>query len=249
MHLFFFIHCTIHAREWISTTTCAYIIEQLLTVDTNLLQYYNWVIVPVLNVDGYTYSHQTTRLWRKNRQPNSGSSCVGTDLNRNYAVGWSGPGASPDECSETYYGAEEFSGTEIAAQRTFITNWGGRIAAFADIHAYGGYFMSPWGYTYSYPPTDIYADMNSLMVASVAAIRSINGNSYRYGSVANTIYQASGGSNDWTYGDFNVVPSFALECSGTSFTPQTSSILPVGREVYAGIKTLANNLQAKVSNN
>jgi len=220
--------------------------EQLLTVDTNLLQYYNWVIVPVLNVDGYSFSHTTTRLWRKNRQPNSGSTCVGTDLNRNFAVGWSGPGASPDKCSETYYGTSEFSGPEIARERDFITNWQGTVACYADIHAYGGYFMSPWGYTYSDPPPVDYAEMDTLMVASVAAIRAINGRSYLYGSVANTIYQASGGSNDWAYGDRKVIPAFALECSGTSFTPPTSSILPVGREVYAGIKALANNVNARL---
>ena len=27
-------------------------------------------------------------MWRKNRQPNSGSSCVGTDINRNFDSEW-----------------------------------------------------------------------------------------------------------------------------------------------------------------
>ena len=29
-------------------------------------------------------------MWRKNRQPNSESVCVGTDLNRNYPYKWGG---------------------------------------------------------------------------------------------------------------------------------------------------------------
>ena len=33
---------------------------------------------------------QDDRLWRKNRGNNAGSSCVGTDLNRNYDYNWSG---------------------------------------------------------------------------------------------------------------------------------------------------------------
>jgi len=236
----FFIHCTIHAREWISTTTCCYIIEQLLTVDTNLLQYYNWVIVPVLNVDGYIFSHTTTRLWRKNRQANSGSTCVGTDLNRNFQVGWGGPGADTNPCGETYRGTGAFSGTETQRERDYIDrNWSGNFAVYVDIHAYGGYFMSPWGYTTSLP--DSYDLMNELMVPAVAAIRAINGRSYYYGSVANTIYQASGGSNDWSYGEYGVIPSFALECAGTNFTPPTSMIEPVAREVWAGIKYVALN--------
>ena len=30
------------------------------------------------------------RYWRKNREPNEGSVCVGTDLNRNWDANWSG---------------------------------------------------------------------------------------------------------------------------------------------------------------
>ena len=47
-----------------------------------------------------TYNYCTN----SDRQPNSGSSCIGTDPNRNYGYMWSGPGASGNPCSETYYG-------------------------------------------------------------------------------------------------------------------------------------------------
>jgi len=247
VHLFFFLHCTIHAREWISTTTCAYIIEQLLTVNTNLLQYFEFHIVPVLNVDGYLYTRSNERLWRKNRQTNSGSSCVGTDLNRNYAVGWGQPGADTNPCGETYRGTGAFSGTELIRERDYIIGLGKKVAAFVDIHAYGGYFMSPWGYTYDLPPTDDFDEMKIFMASAVAAIRGVHGQTYRSGSVSNTIYQASGGSNDWTYGDSNldVIPSFAVECRGTSFTPPTSLIAPVGEEVYAGIYQVAVDILEK----
>jgi len=238
----YFIHCTIHAREWITTTTCCYIIEQLLTVDTTLLQDYHWIIVPVFNIDGYSWSQPengNTRLWRKNRQPNSGS-CVGTDLNRNYQVGFAGPGSGAGECEEIYRGTMAFSAPETQAESSFLLNYAGPIAAFVDIHSYGGYFMSSWGYTTALPPD--YSAMNSLMVNSVSAIRAVNGRSYAFGSSANTIYLASGGSNDYTYGNSNlgIIPSFTIECYGTSFTAPVSQILPVGREVWAGCKALAN---------
>jgi len=190
---------------------------------------------------------QSERLWRKNRQTNSGSTCIGTDLNRNYGIGWGGPGADTNPCGETYRGTGAFSGTEISRERNYILNRPGRVAAFVDIHAYGGYFMSPWGYTYSLPPVTDYNTMKELMASSVAAIRSVNGRTYYSGSVANTIYQASGGSNDWTYGDLETIASFAVECSGTNFTPPTSSIEPVGREVYAGIYQLAEDLLQRMN--
>jgi len=242
----YFIHCTIHAREWITTTTCCYIIEQLLTVDTTLLLDYHWIIVPVFNIDGYSFSHtgSNNRLWRKNRQPNSGS-CVGTDLNRNYAIGFGGPGSGPGQCEEIYRGVNAFSAPETLAESNFLLNYAGPIAAFVDIHSYGGYFMSSWGYTTALPPH--YSAMNSLMVNSVAAIRAVNGRSYAYGSSANTIYLASGGSNDYTYGNSNlgIIPSFTIECFGNTFTAPVSSILPVGREVWAGCKALANAVRTQ----
>jgi hypothetical protein len=241
---FFGIHCTIHAREWITTTTCAYIIDRLLTTNTNLLQYFNWVIIPVLNVDGYAYTHSSTRLWRKNRQPNSGS-CVGTDLNRNYRIGWGGGGSSADPCSDTYRGTAAFSGPEINAERAYFANK--NVALFVDIHAYGSMFMSPYGYTATYPPNADYIIMDDLMEDACNAIYNVNGFTYAYGPVYHVIYQASGGSNDWSYGEQRIVGSFALEARGTSFTPPVSQINPVGSEICAGIFALANNAYSKIN--
>jgi murein tripeptide amidase MpaA len=235
----FYIHCTIHAREWITTTTCCYIIEQLLTVDTNLLQYFNWVIVPIFNVDGYAYSHSSDRLWRKNRQPNSGSSCAGTDLNRNYGQGYGGPGSSNSPCSETYRGTQAWSGPEVQRERAYFNSWGAK-AASVDIHSYGGYFLSPWGYTTTNPPD--FSRMNELMVLGVNAIRGVNGRVYTHGSTSRTLYLASGGSSDWSYGESGVIPSYTIECYGSSFTPPVSWITPIATEVWAGVKALANEI-------
>lgn len=40
-------------------------------------------ILPVMNPDGYEYSHTKDRMWRKNRAWHGGQ-CVGVDLNRNF---------------------------------------------------------------------------------------------------------------------------------------------------------------------
>lgn len=49
----------IHAREWLAPTTVLYLIEQLVGPSKNLLDKVDWFIIPVLNVDGYEYSHTT----------------------------------------------------------------------------------------------------------------------------------------------------------------------------------------------
>ena len=55
-----------------------------------LVQKYDWVILPVFNVDGYVFTHNGNRMWRKTRSPNSGRSCMGTDPNRNWNFKWGG---------------------------------------------------------------------------------------------------------------------------------------------------------------
>jgi len=239
----FFINCGIHAREWITVTTCCYIIDQLLGEDPEgpaILQEWNVFVVPILNTDGYDFTHTNTRLWRKDREPNPGSTCIGTDMNRNYGYGWGGDGSSPSACADTYRGASAFSCYGIYYLREFLTPFinQGRLFGFMDIHAYGAMFMSPYGYTYTLPPALDYNVMYGHMEAACNDIWAENGRTYAYGSVGNVIYLASGGSNDWAYGDGGCIAAFALEVFGSNFTPPTSWIEPIGREIWKGTKRL-----------
>jgi len=240
-----FIHCTIHAREWITTTTCLWIIDSLLNTDPDgyrLIAEYQWIIVPILNVDGYDYTHTSDRLWRKSRSPNSGSTCIGTDLNRNFALGWGGPGSSNNPCAETYRGTSAFSTPEIASLRNYIRPFldSSNLAVYMDIHSYGGQFASPWAYSDDRPPD--YAQMEEIMIPTTAVINAVNGRNYIYGPSSEIIYISSGASKDWVYGE-GVIPSFSIECFGTSFTPPATWIPGMGREIYAGMKNIAQQLR------
>jgi len=242
-----YLHCTIHAREWITTTTCLWIIDSLLNTDpdgSRLINFFEWIIIPIFNIDGYDYAHTTDRLWRKNRSTNSGSSCRGIDLNRNYGYGFGGPGSSNNPCAETFRGTAAFSSWEVSAERDFLEPilGAGNLVAFVDIHSYGAYFMSPWGYTTNLPPAVDYNVMERVMISATTAIRTVNNRNYVYGSSARVIYVAAGGSDDWTYGDGGVVRSFTIEAYGSNFTPPISFIPVIGRELWAGIKKLALDL-------
>lgn len=89
-----FVEANMHAREWISSATATYLINDLLTSEDaeirNMAESYDWYIIPVSNPDGLEFSHTSTRLWRKTRSPNSGSTCIGTDANRNFDFQWMG---------------------------------------------------------------------------------------------------------------------------------------------------------------
>jgi len=234
------IQCGIHAREWITPTHCLWLIDQLLHEDPDgpaLLDLLSFIIVPVLNVDGYDFTHTSNRLWRKNRQPNSGSTCIGTDLNRNYGYGWSGPGASNNPCSETYYGSGAYSTPEVTAARNLVEKYVslGTLVSYWDLHAYGSLWMSAWGYTCNSYPID-YDDMDYVMNQATTACRLVNGRQYAYGPICSTIYQASGSSVDFGYGEAGIIHSYTTEVAGSNFTPPTSSIIPLSQEIYAGIK-------------
>lgn len=64
-----FIESNIHAREWITSATATWFLNELLTSTApevrDLATTIDWVIVPVLNVDGFDYSHRVVSALRK----------------------------------------------------------------------------------------------------------------------------------------------------------------------------------------
>jgi hypothetical protein len=60
-----------------------------------------------------TWTSSANRYWRKTRRPNPGSTCVGTDPNRNFPPRWDGnDGSSGDPCAETFRGSSPLSEKE-----------------------------------------------------------------------------------------------------------------------------------------
>ena len=96
-----------HAREWITPAFMTWMIHELVENYAAHPQYVDnldWYLIPVLNPDGYRYTFAPDgvrrlgqrasaysnfyriitiilifqdRLWRKNRDPNPGSPCIG----------------------------------------------------------------------------------------------------------------------------------------------------------------------------
>lgn len=57
----------IHAREWIAPAQALYIIQELVENETNryLIENVDWYIVPVLNPDGYSFTHTNVGISSK----------------------------------------------------------------------------------------------------------------------------------------------------------------------------------------
>src|SRR5688572_23562604 len=149
-----------HAREHLTVEMALYILRELTSKYAtdprikNIVDTRETYIVFMVNPDGVEYDIATGRyrMWRKNRQPNAGSTFVGTDLNRNWAHQWGCcGGSSGSTSSETYRGAAPFSAPETARLRDFVNSRviGGvqQIKAHIDFHTYSELILWPYGYT------------------------------------------------------------------------------------------------------
>lgn len=95
-----FIEANIHAREWIASATSTWILNELLHSEDLEVQYIaenvDWYILPQTNPDGYEYTRNNNRNWRKTRSPVS-LICDGVDPNRNFAHNWLMPDETGNE--------------------------------------------------------------------------------------------------------------------------------------------------------
>jgi len=227
--------CNIHAREWLSPMYCAYMIEELVKGHP-LLDDFSFAIVPIGNPDGYRFSRRTNNFWRKTRKPNEGSSCVGTDPNRNYDNNFGGTGTSTNPCSDIYTGVFPFDQSETAlldayARRPDVQN---RLITWVDFHSFASMWLSPVGFEPAFPPAEDYDRMEACMEAATTAVEATNGTPYTFGPAAVLLGPAAGASDDYFYFELGVIYSFTVEMRGNSFQPPPSNIMPNNEEVFAG---------------
>ena len=236
----------IHAREWVSPMTTMYIADRMLesyATDPKVFDIMNTteiIVIPVQNVDGYefTWANTANRLWRKNRRLNADGS-YGVDLNRNFGYQWGGLGASTAPNNDTYRGTSAFSEPETQIFRDFVIA-NPSIKSHIDFHSYSQLILTPWGWTDALPAE---ADIFRTITASMESrIESVNGLNYVSGPTYTTIYPASGGAHDWTYGDRNILGmTVELRDQGqTGFVLPADQILPCAQENFEGVMILAD---------
>ncbi|ESN98863.1 hypothetical protein HELRODRAFT_107039 [Helobdella robusta] len=248
---------TTHAREWLTTATTFKIMKHLqdkYKVDssvTKLLDKYDWHFIPVVNPDGYLYTWTASRLWRKNRRINSKPSCPGVDLNRNADSEWGSNGASSDPCSETYAGPSVASELETKALQTIVTALGSKIIEMITLHAYGNYWLIPFGHTDNRTKLCYVAPdaTETMRVANAAAnaIEKVFNTKWKRGTICSTIYPASGGMIDYAKGKQGVPYAAGVEVRGNGFIVPPSQINPSFLEVWAGIVASIEAIENKPS--
>ncbi|MEV0732009.1 M14 family zinc carboxypeptidase [Polymorphospora sp. NPDC050346] len=203
-----------HAREHLTVEMAIYLLN-LFTDNygtdsriTNIVNSREIWIVPTVNPDGSEYDIATGsyRSWRKNRQPNSGSSYVGTDLNRNWGYNWGCcGGSSGSTSSDTYRGPSAFSAPETAALRNFVNSRvvGGvqQLKANIDFHTYSELVLWPFGYTTANTAPGLNADQQAVFQTIGQQMAATNGYTPEQSS---DLYITDGDSIDWMWGQHGI---------------------------------------------
>nr|XP_006812385.1 PREDICTED: carboxypeptidase A4-like [Saccoglossus kowalevskii] len=245
----------IHAREWISPATLMYITDSLLAdygTDpdvTKFLDTFVFYINPSMNPDGYEHSRNEDRMWRKTRSPNEGSTCIGTDGNRNFEYEWGGTGSSGLACASTYRGTHPYSEVEVLTDTNYIkalASGGADIQFYVNFHSYGQLWLLPWSYTGDErPPNPDYDNMMEMAAYGTNATLAVSGLVFTYGSCGEILYEAAGNANDFAYGTMGIPYSYVIELRDDGeygFLLPEDQIIPSGEETYAGIKAALNYL-------
>ncbi|KAF2150500.1 hypothetical protein K461DRAFT_287327 [Myriangium duriaei CBS 260.36] len=240
----------IHAREWISVSTVTYVAYSMITgygkdpEITQLLEDFDWVFVPTINPDGYVYSWEHDRLWRKNRQSTPLRFCFGVDLDKSFPYRWD-PSSAGNACSDGYAGEAALDGLEARALADWAhnetTNNNVAFVGLLDLHSYSQQVLYPYAYSCDAIPPSL-ENLEELAVGLTKAIRINSGHSFMArqaceGNVAR--FESSGGSAlDYFYHDVGVRYAYQVKLrdrGAYGFLLPKEHIVPSGREMLEAV--------------
>ncbi|EAQ91706.1 hypothetical protein CHGG_03641 [Chaetomium globosum CBS 148.51] len=197
----------------------------------------------------FVHSQTVNRMWRKNRQTQPGSPCVGRDLNRNWDAHWNSTGgAATRPCRSTYRGEKPLDAPETRALAKELEAIQARqgIRLFIDWHAFGQLVMYPYSHTCTthLPP---FSTTRWLGHELAAAMSATHGTRYRAGAACELLaYRASGDSADWALDVLGADHAYTVElrpglrgrtgAAAAGFRLPEREIRGVGEEAWDGVR-------------
>ena len=215
-----------HAREWISVEVnrrlLRWYVDRWRANDTEVKRLLKdtelWFIV-VANPDGYQYTFDVERLWRKNLRDNDGDGQTtildGVDPNRNYPEHWryDEEGSSSLQSSETYRGPVAGSEPETQAVMGLYARVPFRF--HVNYHSAGQWLLYPEGWQIGTPSADdpIYFALSGNLDRPAIA-------DFQPGLSSDVLYVTNGETTDWAYstrGSLAWTPELSEGCDGCGF--------------------------------
>ena len=215
---------TAHAREWIATEVDRRLLLHYLENAAsdqeirNILATTELWFVPVMNPDGYQYTFDVERLWRKNLRDNDDNGVIdssdGVDLNRNFAEHWNydEEGSSSQITSDTYRGPAPESEPETVANMALFDLAKFRFAI--SYHSFGQLLLYPQGWQVQTPSAD---DPIYVALTGTDADPAVEG--FDPGPAAD-LYITNGEFTDWAHATQDVLawtPELSEGCEGCNF--------------------------------
>jgi murein tripeptide amidase MpaA len=215
-----------HAREWISLEVNRRLLHYF--VDgwrankkriKNLLKTTELWFVISANPDGYQYTFDNERLWRKNLRDNDGDGQItisdGVDPNRNFDQHWGfdNEGSSPDPADETYRGPAVASEPETRAMQGLINRISPRFQS--NLHSYGEWLLYPQGWQVGTLDADY-----PLYVAAGGTDANSAIPGFNPGQSADTLYVTNGETTDYadtSRGTISFTPELGEGTPGAGF--------------------------------
>lgn len=248
-----FIQGGLHPREWISPAASLYVAARLLEDLSSVpapdwLQEFEFAILPVTNPDGYLYTWEVDRNWRKTRSNRANEKCLsgrrrdigGVDANRNWDWAWATSAKSSyhkelrDPCSEVFAGPKPFSEPEVAAvanylkqkQQQSLLNWTRNTQGQISVgpgHVAAFLDYHNWGQMllppWAYTEKDA-PDYHYQTDLTKAMVKAIKDSSgSHFRAGANLFPPDPGTSPDWVYGELGVKASMTVELEGGDGNP------------------------------
>jgi len=250
----YYFEATIHAREWITPAALMQIVSRFLENYKNgeqneveLLENLDWYFLPVTNPDGYVYSWEHDRMWRKTRSLYDESGrCYGVDANRNWDTKfWDDDiGSTSYYCSELYRGPNPWSEPCVVNVRDYITKINADrnpVKGFFDIHSYSQFWLYNFGYDEHKP--DNLNNLAKIGNFAAGAIYDVHGTVFDVGDWYNVLYPSAGTAIDYMYDVQKVPCATTTELRDTGrygFLLPEDQITPVSEEMYAAYMLVGN---------
>jgi hypothetical protein len=216
---------TYHAREWITPEVNRRLLNWYIDrwrandkVVKQLLKDVELWFVLVHNPDGYEYTFDVERLWRKNLRDNDANGSItstdGVDPNRNHSEHWNydNEGSSSLFPSETYRGPTPESEPETQAMVSLFDRVPFRFAI--SYHSFGPLLLYPQGWQTLTPSADdpIYVALTGR--DTDPAVAGFNP------GVSADLYTTNGEFTDWAHGERGTLawtPELEQGCAGCGF--------------------------------
>jgi hypothetical protein len=190
-----------HAREWISLEVNRRLLHWFVDHATDadvksvLRNTELWFVVSA-NPDGYQYTFDHERLWRKNLRDNNGDGQItpgdGVDPNRNFPEHWGfdNEGSSPDQADETYRGPSAESEPETQFMAGLLRRIKPKFQS--NMHSFGPWLLYPQGWQTGTLDAD-----NPIYVAMAGTDANVAIPTFNVGQSADTLYVTNGETTDY----------------------------------------------------